>query len=47
MDDLKNEFVIEKFKIGETIFTEGHAGDCAYLVKSGVVKIYRLVHGTK
>lgn len=30
------------FKIGDTIFKEGEPGDCAYLIKSGEVKITKI-----
>ena len=47
MGNPKNEFNIIRFKQGESIFKEGDAGECAYLIRSGVVKIYRLVNNTK
>lgn len=47
MADNKSEFQIERFRKGDTIFTEGESGDCAYLIRSGVVKIYRMMNNTK
>lgn len=47
MADNKSEFQIARYRKGETIFREGEPGDCAYLVRSGVVKIYRMVNDTK
>ena len=43
----KSEFQLVKFRKGETIFNEGEPGDCAYLIRSGVVKIYRMMNNTK
>lgn len=47
MNSNKNEFEIIRFKKGESIFKEGEDGDCAFLIRSGVVKIYRLINNTK
>lgn len=47
MNTDKNEFNIVHFKKGDTIFKEGEEGNCAYLIRSGVVKIYRMVNSTK
>lgn len=47
MGDAKNEFEIIRLKKGETVFKEGEEGNCAYLIRSGVVKIYRMVNDTK
>ncbi|MBU0994461.1 MAG: cyclic nucleotide-binding domain-containing protein [Proteobacteria bacterium] len=47
MTDNKSEFQIAKYRKGDTIFKEGEPGDCAYLIRSGVVKIYRMVNDTK
>lgn len=47
MGDTKSEFEIIRFKKGETVFKEGEEGNCAYLIRSGVVKIYRMVNNTK
>src|SRR5512142_3042981 len=35
----------EIFGIGEIIFNEGDAGDCAYLIEGGIVEIFVLVDG--
>lgn len=40
-------FPIIKFRKGETIFLKGDSGDKAFLVKSGVVCVYRMVKGEK
>ncbi|KJR43452.1 transcriptional regulator, Crp/Fnr family [Candidatus Magnetoovum chiemensis] len=42
-----NEFAIRRFSPNEIIFTEGSTGNCAYIIKKGVVEISVLITNIK
>ncbi len=40
-------FKRKKYLLGEKIFEENDSGDCAFLIRSGIVEIYKVLHGKK
>ncbi|MCP4022299.1 MAG: cyclic nucleotide-binding domain-containing protein [Desulfobacteraceae bacterium] len=47
MGDKKMELKIVEIHKGGTIFKEGYEGNCAYLIKSGTVNIYKMIKNKK
>ncbi len=43
----KKTYEVLTFERGELIFKENQPGDCAYLIKSGVVVVYKEIDGEK
>ncbi len=41
------QYTLKHFSKGDAVFTEGHVGDCAYLVVNGSIDIHKVIDGER